>query len=257
MRSSRPPLPGFIIIGAQKSATRWLRVNLGSHPEVYAAPSELGFFDHTTRFNRGGVAWYREQFADWGGKPIVGEATPGYMMWRNNPGVVAPRIREAVPDVRLIAVLRDPVDRANSAMIHHIKQERVPPSSTLLDLVKRRTPEADRMGLISGGWYAAALAPYLRLFGEQLLVLLYDDVKGDPVDVFEQAVRHVGATPGFQPPDLDEIVFSNRQGEPSGRWDLSPDDRLELYEFFRDDLRQLEQLIDRDLSLWEPRVTTS
>jgi hypothetical protein len=142
-------------------------------------------------------------------------------------------------------------------MIHHIKQERLPPSSRLLEIVQRKPPEADRMGLVTGGWYAAALAPFTRSFGEQLLVMLYDDVKRDSVDVYERAVHHVGATPGFVPPDLDEIVFSNRQGEPSGRWDLSIEDRQELYEFFRDDVRQLEQLIDRDLSMWEPRVTTS
>ena len=234
-----------------------MRVNLGSHPDVYAVPSELGFFDHEKRLKRGGVAWYRDQFADWGGKPIVGEATPGYMMWRNSPGLIAARIHDLLPDVRLIAVLRDPVDRANSALIHHIKQERLRPSSTLLEFVRSQPPEADRMGLVTGGWYAAALAPFKRSFGEQLLVMLYDDVKSDPTEVYERALRHIGATQQFHPPDLDEIIFSNQQGEPSGRWDLSIEDRQELYEYFRDDVRQLEQLIDRDLSMWEPRVTTS
>jgi hypothetical protein len=255
--TEQPPLPGFIIIGAQKSATRWLRVNLGRHPEIYAATSELGYFDHKSRLARGGVGWYRAQFSEFGGKPVVGEATPGYLMWRNSPGLVASRIHELLPDVRLIAVLRDPVDRANSAMIHHIKQERLPPSSTLREMVRRMPPEHDRLGLVTGGWYAASLAPFRRRFGEKLLVLLYDDVKNDPAGVYEKALGYLGVDTKFQPPELNEVVYSNQQGEADGRWDLSVDDRRELYEYFRDDVRQLEELIERDLSMWDPRVGSS
>src|ERR687892_2927024 len=150
--SRQPPLPTFLIIGAQKSATRWLRYNLGLHPEVYVAPVELEFFNKKSRFRKG-VGWYRKQFAGralrdihpsqtrrrkrrvwrparvwwldrklgWEGQPIVGEATPGYMMWRHDARAVARRIKKIAPDVRLIAVLRNPVDRANSAMVHHIR----------------------------------------------------------------------------------------------------------------------------------------
>jgi Sulfotransferase domain len=251
-----PPLPTFLIVGAQKSATRWLRHNLGEHPEIFASPYEIAFFNSPRRINTLGVDWYRAQFDGWNGERIVGEATPGYMMWRHDPRVVAQQMKRLVPDARLFAVLRNPVDRANSAMVHHIKYERLHPRSRLRDLTEKKAPADDRLGLVAGGWYAASLKPFRDLFDDQLLVVLHDDIRDDPRGVYKSALDHVGASPGFVPPELDEIVYSNQQGE-SSQWkrDISADDREELYRFFRDDLRDLEQMIGRDLSMWEPATT--
>jgi uncharacterized protein (TIGR03086 family) len=280
----RPPLPTFLIIGAQKSATRWLRHNLGCHPDIYVAPLELAFFNNPSRFRKG-VRWYRKQFASrppdvdfgqtprrrrrrwrpglawprgrelgWAGEPIVGEATPGYMMWRAKPRAVAQRIEQVVPDVRLIAVLRNPVDRANSAMVHHIRKGRLPRDADLLDLVRGEPPEEERFGLVAGGWYAASLKLYLQTFGDHLLVLLHDDVRDDPGGAYEAVLRHVGARPDFVPPELDRVVFSNQEGVLADwRRDVSPEVRWELYQYFRDDIRRLERMFGLDLSIWKPR----
>jgi hypothetical protein len=254
--ATAPPLPTFLVIGAQKSATRWLRHNLGKHPEIYASPYEIGFFNSPKRIATLGVDWYRAQFDGWNGEQIVGEATPGYMMWRHEPRVVAEQIKRIIPDARLFAVLRNPIDRANSAMVHHIKYERLHPRSSLRDLTGRKTPEQDKLGLVAGGWYAASLKPYRKLFGDQLLVFLHDDIRDDPRGVYDTALSHVGATPDFVPAELDELVYSNQQGE-SAQWkrDVSPGDREELHRYFCDDLRELEQMIGRDLSTWDPAST--
>src|SRR5215207_4973067 len=180
MPSTEAPLPTFIIIGAQKSGTRWLRTNLGKHHKVYTAPLEAQFFHSPERFETFGLDWYRSQFADWAGEPIVGESTPGYMMWRHRPRVVAQRMKDTVPNARIIALLRNPIDRALSAMLHFIKQGAVPADAGLLDLVQQTPPEQDSLCLVSGGWYAASLKPYRELFGDQLLVLLHDDMVEDP-----------------------------------------------------------------------------
>jgi hypothetical protein len=82
--------------------------------------------------------------------------------------------------VRLIAILRNPIDRAHSAMIHHIASSGLPKDSDLLALVEQTPPERDRLGLISGGWYAASLEPYREKFGDQLLVVFQDDIDRDP-----------------------------------------------------------------------------
>jgi Sulfotransferase domain len=248
-----PPRPTFLIIGAQKGATRWLRANLGSHPEIYTSPYEIAFFNSPKRFATLGVEWYRAQFEGWDGQRIVGEATPGYMMWRHEPRGVAERIKRTIPNVQLIAILRNPVDRANSAMVHHMKHERLHPRSSLLGLVQKQPPENDRLGLVTGGWYAASLKPFRSLFGDQLLVLLHDDICDEPRRVYEVAVRHVGAAPDFAPPGLEALVYSNQQGE-SAQWkrDVSQQDREELHRYFRDDLRELEQMTGRDLSIWDP-----
>src|SRR3954468_2992808 len=88
------PLPTFLIIGAQKSATRWLRLNLGLHPAVFTAAREIEFFNNGDRYRELGTDWYREQFEGWDGEAIVGEATPGYLFWRHRPAMVSERIAE-------------------------------------------------------------------------------------------------------------------------------------------------------------------
>jgi len=246
-----PPLPTFIIIGAQKSATRWLRQNLGRHPDIFTPPRELKYFNHPKRVDVLGVAWYRAQFAGWVGEAITGEATPGYMMLGHRPADVAARIRLTVPEVRLIALLRNPVDRAYSAVLHHKRAERIHPRAQLLETVRLFRPEDDWMGIVAGGWYAASLSPYVELFGDQLLVLVHDDIKPDPVRVYESALRHVGATTDFVPPSLNRVVFSNRKGA-DARSGLSAAERCELFEFFREDVVRLEDMLGRDLSMWRP-----
>jgi Sulfotransferase domain len=248
---SAPPLPTFIIIGAQKSATRWLRHNLGRHPEIFTARREVKYFNHPTRVAALGADWYSLQFDGWAGEPVIGEATPGYMMLGHRPAEVAARIEATVPAVRLIAVLRNPVDRACSAFVHHKRQERIHPRARLLDVVRNCTPEDDWMGIITGGWYAASLQPYVDLFGDRLLVLLYDDMGPDPRNLYERAVRHVGAAPGFVPPSLNEVVFSNRGDADPG---VSEPERCELFAYFRNDVERLEQMLGRDLSMWRPET---
>ena len=250
-----PPLPTFIIIGAQKSATRWLRDNLGEHPSVWAAQDELSYFDSDRRYALG-PDFYRSQFRGWSGEPILGESTPGYLMPRNDPPEVARRIADTVPDARLLAVLRNPVDRAQSALIHHIRYGRLRPSTDLVAFIRDHDPVTDRLGLVAGGWYAEGLRPFIERFGDQLSVWLHDEIRDDPRRVFVEAARHVGADDGFVPPHLDEVRFSNRStagGDPApGEQPLSAERRAELYGLFRGDVGQLEELLGRDLSAWAP-----
>jgi len=255
MSSRELPLPTFLIIGAQKCATRWLRFNLGLHPDVYAASAELSFFNNRPRYAYLGVSWYRDQFEGWTGEPVVGEATPGYMFWRHRPHICSERIRDVLPDVRLVAILRNPIDRAQSAMNHHIASSGLPNDSDLLDLVERTNPERDRLGLISGGWYASSLEPYRETFGDQLLVLVHDDIDVDPHAFYRRAADHIGAARPFVPPDLEEVRFSYRQRpgiDRNGISSLTIEQRRKLYEYFADDIARLEKMLGRDLSGWDP-----
>jgi hypothetical protein len=255
MSSREPPLPTFLIIGAQKSATRWLRLNLGLHPDVFAASTEVQFFNNGKRFGELGVQWYREQFEGWSGEPFVGEATPGYMFWRHRPPVCVERIASVVPDARLIALLRNPIDRAHSAVVHHIAHGKLPKDVDLLEHVRATPPARDPLGIVTGGWYAASLEPFRQRFGDQLLVVLHDDVSRDPRGLYEQALLHIGAAPNFVPPDLEHVRFSyrDRRGfDPDTKQPLTPQQRRELYQYFAADVAKLEQMLDRDLSQWDP-----
>ena len=250
------PLPTFLIIGAQKSATRWLRLNLGLHPDVFTAARELEFFNNGDRFRELGTDWYREQFEGWDGETIVGEATPGYMFWRHRPAVVAERIDETLPDVRLIATLRNPIDRAVGHGAPHRRRAASPSDSVLVELVKQTPPERDQLGIIAGGWYAASLEPYRERFGDRLLVVLHDDVDDDPRGVYDESLRHIGAVPNFVPPELERVRFSYQQRPSSepGRRPLTLEERRELWEYFAADVEKLEKMIGRDLSLWDPNA---
>jgi len=246
-------LPTFIIIGAQKSATRWLRTNLGEHPDIFAARSEMHFWNNGHRVKKLGIDHYAEQFEGWRGERIVGEATPGYMIWRHHPALVAQRIDEHLPDVRLIAILRNPIDRAQSAMVHHIRRGRLPAGSRLVDVVRqRRPPQTDWFCLVSGGWYAASLEPFRERFGDRLLVLFHDDVHAEPARLYRAALEHVGADTGFAPAHLSRVVFSNQRAQVARDSALTDADRVELWEYFRADVARLEQMLGVDLSRWAP-----
>lgn len=249
-----PPLPDFLIIGAQKCATRWLRSNLGKHPEIFTAPSELAFFSNASRFAEG-LATYRAQFDGWTGEPHVGEATPAYMMRRHHPRRVARRIDRTLPGVRLVALLRNPIDRAESALVHHIDRGRIEPGTRLVDVVRRASPRRDPLGLVSGGWYAQSLRPYQRRFGERLLIVWYDDLLTDPAGLYRQVLEHVGADPTFTPPELDRVRFSTRERVPHRP--LTDDERRELWPRFARDVARLERRTGRDLSAWRPTTTTT
>lgn len=106
------------------------------------------------------------------------------------------------------------------------------------------------MELITGGFYAASLRPFLERFDDQLLVLLHDDVQSDARRTYRQAVSHVGADESFTPAELEAVRFSNQSG-PRTRT-FTPEERQELFEHFRPDVKELEQLLGRDLSDWDP-----
>ena len=245
-----PPLPNFVIIGAQKCGTRWLRWNLSKHPEVFAPYTELHFFNNRAHYEEDKLGWYREQFRGWSGEQCVGEATPGYMMFRHHPDVVAGRMAQSIPNARLLAILRNPIDRVVSAMVHFMKYDRVAPDERVMERVWAYPPERDPIGLIAGGWYAESLAPFRERFGDQLLVLLHDDAVHAPTSVYECALRHIGASSNFIPADIDDIVWSNRQQ--SKHYELTVEERRELWKYFAEDVAALETMLERDLSTWSP-----
>ena len=109
-------LPGFVILGAQRGGTTSLYRYLASHPQVrHAKRKEVHYFD--THYGHG-LDWYTEHFAaDLAPGEITGEASPYYLY---HPAVPA-RLRAAVPDAKLIAMLRNPVDRAYS---HYLGKHR-------------------------------------------------------------------------------------------------------------------------------------
>ena len=250
--NSQGPLPNFLIIGAQRSATRWLRSNLSEHPEILIPPWDVSYFSTGRLVRQGGERFYREQFESWDGEPFVGESSPNYMMWGSEPAVVARRIRDLVPDVRLIALVRQPVDRMYSALLYQIKRGRLPADADLFGMVERGDPDVDKLDLVRAGLYAASLHPFRKLFGEQLLILVHDDVTDAPEKAYESALRHIGASTDFVPDALDRVVFSTRTSVRHTGPRLTDEQRRILYGYFRFDVEELEVMTGIDLTAWDP-----
>ena len=103
-------LPNFLIIGAPKCGTTALYYALKRHPQIHlSTPKEPFFFEE--EFDRGTEYYWRTYFADgWQGQPLVGEARNAHLF----VPYVTRRIYETVPHARLIASLRNPVERAFS-----------------------------------------------------------------------------------------------------------------------------------------------
>jgi hypothetical protein len=161
--------------------------------------------------------------------------------------------------VRLLAILRNPIDRAYSAFLHHMVRGRLPADADLVETVRSVPPEKDSLSLISGGWYGASLEPYVDRFGPALLVLLQDDLRDASGDLYRRALVHVGAAPTFVPADIDAVRFSSEPQLPKDasmldatgrRRPLRPDERAALYDYFAEDIARLESLLGLDLARW-------
>ena len=107
------------------------------------------------------------------------------------------------------------------------------------------------LDLIGAGLYAQNLAPYRRLFGDRLLLVVYDDVRDRPEQAFRLGADATSApTPTFVPPDLEQVLFSNRRSVRARP--VSPAQHRRLYSIFRDDVEELGAILGRDMGDWDP-----
>jgi hypothetical protein len=170
------PMPNFAYIGTSKAGSTWLLNALARHPQVYLASSKgLYYFDQ--HFDEG-RQWYLDHFRPAGDRAAVGEISHSYL---SSPPAAA-RIAELNPGMRLLACLREPVDRAFSDYLDLRKNGQFDgPFTAALERFPR---------LLDRGRYATHLQRYLDLFPlQQLHVSLFDDLRTDPQayadDVFE------------------------------------------------------------------------
>ncbi|EMP26267.1 Heparan sulfate glucosamine 3-O-sulfotransferase 1 [Chelonia mydas] len=127
-------LPQGIIIGVRKGGTRALLEMLALHPQVAAARSEVHFFNREENYRRG-LGWYRQQMPLSRPGQLTVEKTPGYF---SSPRVPA-RVRALAPGVRLLLIVRDPVERLVSdyTQILHNRQARCKPYPPLEQLLTK------------------------------------------------------------------------------------------------------------------------
>ncbi|MBD3787565.1 MAG: sulfotransferase domain-containing protein [Sphingomonadales bacterium] len=194
------------IIGAQKAGTTFLAASLARLPDIcLCEPKEPQFF--TTHFGRG-FDYYLGLFPDPAARIWI-DASTTYSFLRpradldtpDAPGLPDPvpaRLKAFAPDCKIIYVLRDPVDRAVSAVVHADRfKGRLGTSLSLMDWLQR-DPMA---GLPSR--YSEQLARYLEVFERnQILVLDFKDLTRNPVETVNRCARFIGVEPVFGAQDL-------------------------------------------------------
>lgn len=192
-------LPTFIIGGAMKAGTTSLHYYLQAHPQVFIPerPQELHFFDMDKNFEKG-LDWYLNHFSP--ATPqhkAIGQTSPVYIYDPKVP----PRIAQALPEVKLIFILRNPVDRAYSHYWHSIKM-----GSEDLSFEQALEREQERIApggkpriafsYVDRGWYADQLERYSKHFSrDNMLILLSENMKKDPSGVIDQCCKFLGVEP--------------------------------------------------------------
>lgn len=173
-------IPNFLVIGAQKSGTTWLYRHFWQHPEIFVSEEKWGkkeihYFDR--EFHRG-IGWYLEHFKGADSYKAIGEVTPSYLYFPQ----CAERIYNLLPNVNLIAVLRNPVYRAFSQYKMVLRKQGCDPGKLPLQKACMQFP-----AILHRGMYADQLKRYFNLFGKkQFLILFYDDLVKSPDNFLTQ-----------------------------------------------------------------------
>lgn len=207
-------LPNFLIIGAPKAGTTSLYRYLRQHPQVFMSPAkEPNFFafggDAPPDFNGPGdrdepttldLETYQRLFANVTNELAAGEASTVYLYSPDAPQ----RIHATIPDAKLIAILRNPIDRAFSNYLHLRRSQREP----LPDFGQALQAEAERIAnhwkpfwyYQAQGLYGQQLQRYLQYFErDQLGIWLFDDLKNDELGTIRDIFTFLGVDPTFQP----------------------------------------------------------
>jgi hypothetical protein len=192
-------LPDFLIVGAMRSGTTALATALGQHPELFMTPKkELHYFDVNID---NGIDWYESQFVDGTGS-VVGEATPSYMF----DDFAVQRLSSTLPGAKLIAILRDPVDRAYSHYWHNRQRGRETLEfEAALEAESSRLHSTDALDRLyfsyfSRGLYHRQLEYLCRFFPRsQLLTLIFEEFREDQATTLRQVWRFLGVNERFVP----------------------------------------------------------
>lgn len=198
-------MPNFLIIGAMKSGTTALYYYLEQHPQIYMSPvKEPNFFCSGQHGNSDSTSVtrlraYQDLFKGASGEKALGEASHCYLY---EPGAVA-QIQQHVPDARLVAVLRNPVDRAYSHFLHMVRNGTEP----LTDFARAlREEEAGALqkrrfqDYIGRGRYYEQLKRYFDAFDRnQVRVYLYEDLSNAPIDTLQDIFRFLAVEDSFLP----------------------------------------------------------
>ena len=239
----------FIVAGAQKSGTTALNYYLKRHPRI-ALPvkKELHFFDNDQLFSSTDAVSYEslhKMFRPARPDSIAGENTPNYLYW---PPALT-RIRDYNSAIRLIILLRNPIDRAFSQW--NMQRVRGIEPLDFLDAVRA---EADRLAklpseklrkfaYVDRGRYSTHLERALSLFPrEQLLLVKYEEFRARQREIIAEVFQFLNLEPVFfRPIEAHDIPYQRA---------IRTDEREFVFQMLREDIAKVEKLLKWDCANW-------
>lgn len=235
--------PQFICIGAQKAGTTWLFRNLKNHPEVALRQKEFHFFDS---YFEQPLSVYSNCFQV-RGKKVAGDITPSYCLIPEERVEFMHRI---MPDVKLIFMLRNPVDRAWSGLLMHFfkrkeMDEQALSEDKMLNYLKKEA-------VVKRGFYTKSMERFLNFYDkEQLLVLDFDRISSEPEEVLREVFNYIGVSS-----DLSEFKFDPSKKVHTRKKDLEMPDAVRsfLEETYKPELEILSKTYPEIASKWLEQI---
>lgn len=239
----------FVIGGTQKGGTSALDSFLRQHPEICLPETtkELHYFDNEDNFDgRPNYKKYHAHFRPGPQHRVTGEATPIYMYWNAAPY----RVWSYNPAMKWVLVLRNPVERAFSAW--NMETKRGAEKLTFKEAVEREEercrealPLQHRVySYLDRGFYAAQVRRLFNIFGgDKCLVLLNEELRTNHENTLRRVFEFLNVDSSAVPKEAN--VFEHDYNET-----IEPELYSRLIEMFYFDIRELERLLERDLSAW-------
>jgi len=251
-------LPYFLGIGTPQSGTTWLYQNLRCHSELFLpVQKEVSYFDK--HFHRS-LRYYSKYFTS-GHTKVKGEISPNYCII---PSERIRFIRKIMPDVRLILIMRNPIDRIWSNARRMFSIIASDEGKTLEEIDEsefyaffqadyaynwrgiKRTP-GDFINESNRGNYPKILDNWLKIFPrEQLCVVFFDDIATSPKRVLNMIFRHIGVST-----NVDWNFFPYKQTiNKNPEVDIPPKFRVYLEDMFCRDIEVLYERFGSPVEKW-------
>jgi hypothetical protein len=260
-------MPNFLIIGAAKAGTTSLYEYLKQHPQIWMSPvKETNFFalegeildfrgpeDHNyiNKFSITKIEDYLNLFQGVENQVAIGEASPLYLYHPTAPK----RIQHYIPDVKLIVILRNPVDRAYSSFLHLVRDGREPlrifAQALREEDVRIRSSWEHIWHYKQMGFYYDQLNRYFNRFEkQQIRVYLFEDFITNTSCTLKSIFQFLGVNDSFIPNMSIRHNVSIPKKQNSIELLLEIEVRKRLIEVYREDILKLQELLQRELSKW-------
>lgn len=214
-------MPDFIVIGAGKSGTTALNRYLKQHPGIHMAPhKEPNFFAYESvdpdnapadvalahyRSSITEISEYQRQFTEAQEGQVKGEISNIYLYTPR----AAQSIQRFVPQVKLVAILRQPADRLFSRYQHLVREEKAP-TEGMTNVFDRKSIWWKRNDFVHEGFYYQHLKDYYERFPEEnIRIYLYDDFLAKPAEILKDMFQFIGVDPEAE---IDTNLKSNVSG---------------------------------------------